>query len=393
MVNTPGYAAMISESLHVGAASNKMIMVVRAMRDASAKAYLVTMPVLGHKAHNKHVAAAILKYREGPQIFLPVVANRYVRKVYALFGFGWFCITKVGKKDRVILYNHAVEYLLGLLILTLRGNRPILDVEDAVREDEPGWYSIFSRFLFYLYFRLTRQRKLIVSEVLAGNLGLRQYCVVYGATRTDTELCKHIYRVPWGGVDTYEPLKIHYGGSLNVDSGINLFCGAVDLLVGSLRRDVCQVQFIITGFGSEEQIEALKKRCAGSGVRIILHLHSSPDEYLDQFCRCHAALSLKLPESEMAMTTFPSKVVEITSQGLLLISTKASDVPLLFDSDNAVLLSEASPTALASAIMSVLADPTGMQQIANCGKARAVELFAARDVGKRVVDFVLNGDA
>jgi glycosyltransferase involved in cell wall biosynthesis len=391
MVNTPGYAARVSEPLHIGAASNKMTAVVRAMRDAGAKGYLVSMPVLGQKARNRRVGPCILRHRDGPQIFLPVVANRYVRKINALFGFAWFCVAGVAKTDRVIIYNHAVEYFLGTLILALRGNKPFLDVEDAPREDEGGWQGLVGRNLFSQFLRLSTDRKLIVSHALAKVLGLHRYCVVYGATRRGAGT-SDAYQSPWGAASP-EPVRIHYGGSLTADTGVNLFCDAVDLLIGLLPRDVPQVHFVVTGFGSEAQIRALETRCAGTGVSISYYPDLSPTEYLDQFRRCHAALALKLPESEMAKTTFPSKVVEITAQGLLLISTQASDVPVLFDDSSAVLLPEATPDVLARAILLIVGDLPNMQQVARRGQERAMELFGSESVGKRILDFVMDSNA
>lgn len=391
MVNTPGYAARVSEPLHIGAASNKMTGVVRAMRDAGAKAYLVSMPVLGQKARKRRIGACIQRDRDGPQVFLPVVANRYVRKVNALFGFAWFCVARVRKTDRVIIYNHAVEYFLGTLILALRGNKPFLDVEDAPREDEGGWQGLAGRNLFSQFLRLSTDRKLTVSHALAKVLGLHRYCVVYGVTKRGAGT-PDVHQSSWGEA-TPKPVRVHYGGSLTADTGVNLFCDAVDLLIGLLPRDVPQVHFVVTGFGSGAQIKALETRCAGTGVSISYYPDLSPSEYLDQFRRCHAALSLKLPESEMAMTTFPSKVVEITAQGLLLISTQASDVPALFDSSSAVLLPEATPDVLARAILSVIEDLPHMQQVARRGQKRAMELFGSESVGKRIVDFLMDSNA
>jgi hypothetical protein len=388
MVNTAGYAEFLGESLHIGAASNKMLAVVRAIRDVDARAYLVSIPVLGRNVRRAYAPDTVLRNRDAPQVFLPVFAHPYLRKIYALFSFAWFCVAKVRRSDRVLLYNHSIEYLLGLIILALKGNRPILDVEDAPRLDEHGWRGFVGRSLFFLFFRLVCDRKLIVSESLAEMLGLSHYCVVYGAARSSSAPIR-IVNQSFGRQDTSGPIRIHYGGSLDTNTGVDLFCGAVDQLIGSLRRDICQVHFIVTGFGSEMKIKELEKRCAGTGVLLSFYPDLSPEGYIDQFRRCHAALSLKLPESEMAITTFPSKVVEITSQGFLLISTKASDVPRLFDASSAVILPEATAGALAGAIMSVLADPMGMQQVAKRGQARALELFESKAVGKRIVDFVL----
>jgi glycosyltransferase involved in cell wall biosynthesis len=392
MVNTSPYAARIGERLHIGAASNKMIALVCAMRDAGAKAYLISMPVLGIKSRRSYATATVLRDKGGPQVFLPVIANRYLRKIFAIFSFAWFCAENVRKTDRVIFYNHALEYLLGLLIIIIRGNRPILDVEDAARGDEKGWPAFVGRPLFYLFYRWSRDRKLIVSEALAEKLRLNKYCVVYGTKTNEMVLEVGQSRAPWFISNVCESIRIHYGGNLSADTGVDLFCSAVVLLIGLRRWDGCLVEFIVTGFGSEEKISELKRRCEGSGIHISYHPDLSPEEYFSQLHSCHAGLSLRLPFSPMSMTTFPSKVVEITSHGLLLISTKASDVPLLFDASNSVLLPTATAVALADAIMLVVSDPLAMQQVARRGQERAMELFDSKCVGTRVVNFVLNDD-
>ncbi len=388
MVNTPGYSAMLDESLHMGAASNKMITVVRAMRDAGSRTYLLSLPVLGRSAHRRYVPSVIMRSEGIPQIFLSTMANPYFRKIYAFFGFGWFCIVHVAKNDRVILYNHAVEYLLGLLILIIKGNRPILDIEDALRSDETGWRGFIGRPLFNVFNKLVSDQKITVSEALANMLNLSNYCVVYGAIKHEAIASMNTRKTSYKAGNIREPLRIHYGGTLTADTGVDLFCGAVDQLVKLLRRDVCNVHFVVTGFGAEKKISAIKKRCLNSGVRISHYPDLSPKEYLDQFYRCHAALSLKLPDSEMAITTFPSKVVDITTHGLLLISTRASDVPLLFDDSCAILLPEATPDALANAIMATVNDPLHMQQVARHGAQRARKLFDSNAVGKRINDFI-----
>lgn len=388
MVNTPGYSAMLDEPLHMGAASNKMVAVVRAMRDAGSRTYLLSLPVLGRSAHRRYVPSVIMRSEGIPQIFLSTMANPYFRKIHAVFGFAFFCIVHVAKHDRIILYNHAVEYLLGLLILVIKGNKPILDIEDAPRGDETGWRGLIGRPLFNVFNKLVSEQKITVSETLANMLDLNNYCVVYGATRHKAIASMSTEKLSCKAGNISEPLRIHYGGTLTADTGVDLFCEAIDQFVKLLRRETCYVCFVVTGFGSEKKINALKTRCLNSGVRISHYPDLSPKEYLDQFRRCHAALSLKLPDSEMAITTFPSKVVDITTYGLLLISTRASDVPLLFDDSCAILLPEATPDALANAIMAIVNDPLHMQQVARHGAQRARELFDSNAVGKRINDFI-----
>jgi hypothetical protein len=390
MANTVAYSKYVNASLHVSAASAKMLAIVQAVRGAGIRAYLLSAPVLGAHSHVRYVGASILRDEGCPQIFLPTVSNPYARKFIALLCFGFFCLRKVRKSDRVILFNHAFEYLLGLLILAARGNRAFLDIEDAARDDDSGLMGVVRLFLFIVFMFFSRSGKIIVSQKLAARLGLRRYCVVYGAIGNGLGPRDRALRPTWSSFCGCNPLRIHFGGSLSVDTGVELFCRAVELLMDTPGEIGSQVEFIVTGFGSEEKIRDLQRRCANSAVRISFSPSMERSMFLDTLCSCHVGLSLKIPESPMSMTTFPSKVVEIAYQGLLLISTKASDVPLLFDQNNSVLLADASPELLAKAIRAVLLDPVGMAAIASRGKERAFELFDSRCVGEFVVNFLLD---
>jgi glycosyltransferase involved in cell wall biosynthesis len=176
------------------------------------------------------------------------------------------------------------------------------------------------------------------------------------------------------------------------DTGLDLFCDAVRILANDLPPASCQIQFIITGFGGAEQITNLAYYCQNTAIEILHLSNVSPSEYKQQLYSCDAALALKIPDREITQTTFPSKVIEITSNGLLLISTRASDVPKLFDSSSAMLLQEASPQVLADTITTALLNRSTMQSIALNGQLSAMKLFESKQVGKRILDFIEAGN-
>jgi glycosyltransferase involved in cell wall biosynthesis len=95
----------------------------------------------------------------------------------------------------------------------------------------------------------------------------------------------------------------------------------------------------------------------------------------------------------MGATTFPSKVVEMAAYGLLVVSTRVSDVPLLFDDSSAELLSEASPAALASVFARVIEDPGGARHRADRGLAMIRERFSSAAVGRQMAQFLGLGRA
>jgi glycosyltransferase involved in cell wall biosynthesis len=386
MVNTKPYGALVGGNIEIAANSIKMVSVVRALRDVGRSAILISMPVLGRFNERKFYNSVIIRSDSIPQIFFFTVANPYLRKFVSLVQFGWFCLAKVKRRDKVILYNHAFEYIAGLMILRLKGIRPILDIEDMPRNDSVGLINFIDRLIFLFFFRFTNQAKVLVSKKLATRLDIKKFCVVYGAVRTNSP--------HYNGLSASErfqknnPLRVLYGGTLVTETGLDLFCGALKILIHKLKSDFREVDFFVTGFGGQDSIENLKNACEGTAVAVNYLSYISPDEYLEVLKLCDAALCLKMPESEITQTTFPSKVVEITTNGLLLISTDASDVPHLFSNANAIILTNPTSESLSHAIYLTLRNKSSMKLIAERGQQKALELFESKLVGARISDFL-----
>ena len=68
---------------------------------------------------------------------------------------------------------------------------------------------------------------------------------------------------------------------------------------------------------------------------------------------CHIGLSLKPPGGHLDKTTFPSKVVEYCSAGLLVLSTDVSDVRRVIG-DDAEYLDRLSPELLANTMLKLV---------------------------------------
>lgn len=389
MINTVALEKQVGAHLHIGAAANKMISVVRAIRDMGERAYLVSLPFLGQKCTKSLTKTMVLHEKGCPQIFLSTPSNKYARKFYSFISFAWFCFHEIDRNDKIIIYNHAIEYLLGVVILRLKRARIFMDIEDGPRSDELGFKAFLHNGLFFIFRTITSSKALVVSSALAKKLEIREYCVVHGAiarSRIQESKIKSSYEINY----PKDAIDIHYGGSLSVETGIELFCEAVDILLLLQDQFLRKIRFVITGFGSGQMIKDLESRTLGSMVEISYSSDCTYAQYLELFSSCQIGLCLKLPESEVGMTTFPSKVVEITSAGLLLISTRVSDVPYLFNENTAVLLSRAAPQELAETILSLVNDPEKIELLARCGQRSALEMFESKKVGERIVNFICN---
>jgi spore maturation protein CgeB len=101
----------------------------------------------------------------------------------------------------------------------------------------------------------------------------------------------------------------------------------------------------------------------------------------------HVGLCLKLGASELGETTFPSKVIEIASAGMLLLTTRVSDVPRLFSDEEALYLSSETPLDLANAIHWLLAHREQAAAMASRGAIQIQAVCAQSRVGRDLKNF------
>ena len=114
----------------------------------------------------------------------------------------------------------------------------------------------------------------------------------------------------------------------------------------------------------------------------------SRQEYVSAVQHAHVGLALKLPSSDLADTTFPSKVIELASVGLLVLSTRVSDVPILFKDDGAIYLDSEEPSKLASSLLWVLENRMLAAQIANKGQSYIMQTCGQEGVGRSLRVFL-----
>ena len=112
------------------------------------------------------------------------------------------------------------------------------------------------------------------------------------------------------------------------------------------------------------------------------------NEYFKIVCQSHVGLCLKLSSSRLANTTFPSKVIEIAANQLLLITTKVSDIPFLFDDKSARILKSEDANALVETIIAVIENRDESEKMAEVGKLRILQTCSSDVVGKQILNFL-----
>lgn len=387
MINTAGYADLINEDLYVGAASVKMLSVVQSLRLLSVRACIVTLPVLGKKSRSNHQKQIKLKKDGVPVFFLGTIKNPFVRKSLGLISFAFFSSQLVRSNDKVIIYNYAIEYILALLILKMRRVKVYQDIEDLPFKKDLSLNGMMNRFGFWFAKHLTKEKKIIVSSRIANLLSLKSYIIIRGVAREPLDFSDEI---KWTNLisSANSPLYIHFGGTLQEDTGVDLFCKAVQLLSRSIPIDSRPIHFHITGIGQLEKIYELIEKTNNLNLKILITPSCSHGDYMKILQSCHASLALKIPGSEISGTTFPSKVIEITSLGLALISTQACDVPEIFDDSNAYLLQDSNPGTLSDIFVRCANEPKQVRKVALAGNLLVKKHFSAPSVGSSLAAFL-----
>ena len=386
MICTEAYANKIQNDAFVGAGSGKMASVVSALRLAGKRAVLISLPFIGKGPQQQ---PGLLCRGDGiPALFLPVWRSPSVRKVLGAFALAWFAASRVRSRDTILFYNHALEYILALLILRVRGVSVFQDIEDVPISTEKGLRGFVNRLGFELMFKLSTSRKVTVSDQVGKTLKLHDYLAIQGiATETVTADLTN----KWIQLETGGPLRVHFGGSLMASTGLDLFCAAVVLLSAATKSLGRRIEFIVTGVGDMNRIRDLSSELECDCLHIELHQGVERSFYFELLDSCHASLSLRCPKSEISHTTFPSKVIEITSHGIALVSTRVSDVGDIFTNDSAWLLPEFSDQSLADVISEMALNPTEVRRRAESGQALARIRFAPLAVGRALAEFLENG--
>ena len=302
-----------------------------------------------------------------------------LRRAMAVFGQAITGLRIVRRGDRVILYNYFPEYLLLALLLKLRGTPATLDIEDGPAETNWPMNRLLNRLLYRLTLPLVAPGKLIVAHSLAERLGIDPHLAIYGVRSADP--------VASPARLSGKRIRINFGGTLTPATGLDLFRATLTWLVE--HAPAAPLHFLVTGRMPDGALDSLRPIVdATPGLRLDILQDLDLPRYKTLLASCDVGLSLRLPSSEMAQTTFPSKVIEIAGDGLLLISTCVSDITQVFDDTEAVLLHDASPGGLGRALIAITQDRAAATVRAGRGMARVAESFSPEAVGSAIIAFL-----
>jgi len=254
-----------------------------------------------------------------------------------------------------VFWNAMPHYVLALLVVRFAHIRCILDLEDGPRDDLRNLRGALERFLIRIWDRWV-DAAMVANAQLLDRIQSRPAYVYYGvapAVFIDRN---------WNG-----QIRFLFSGYLSKETGVEVLISALYGLKERSPEILSRFRVLAAGYG--ELINRMRSAADGE-LRGILEFHglASDAEYQELLRTSHVGLCLKMPDHSMGQTTFPSKVIEFARWGLLVVSSKVSDVPALFPEDSAVLLEEMAADQLAAAIKRIIEDPSGSQRRAKTGQ-------------------------
>ena len=304
-----------------------------------------------------------------------------LRRLLSAASYLWYAIRHVRRNDAVLLYNFFPDYIPAAAYLKLIGRPAVLDIEDAPHSEQSGPWKFVNPLFFRIMLRLCEKRYVTVSRAIGEQFQLQRFMPVYGVADSFQGAGNNAPRF------ASPRIRILLGGAILPETGSGLFLDAVRMLATS-HPDL-PIDFLVTGQFARADMAALAEEVeAHSGIRVIASANLSRAEYSAIVHGADAGLCLKLASTGMGQTTFPSKVIEYAALGLLVISTRVSDVPHIFDQSNAALLDSESPEALVATLVTLVGDRVTAATRARAGQALVLQNFSRQALGRELAAFI-----
>lgn len=270
----------------------------------------------------------------------------------------------------VLSYNRSYHYILALIAARLLKVRSFLDLEDGYNnEGESLCGRLKNTIMGKAFGWLCPDGAMVANFGLSKQLACPPILACYGVAEDIGEPSQD-----WQS----EQMQILFGGTLIEEVGCGLLISAVDILRHQKPNLVKKLRFVVTGKGPcADDFRALSIRAP----EWVTFLESLPSiEYKKILHASHIGLSLRLAAYEMSNTTFPSKIVEYAQHGLLVVSTRTSDVPLLFG-ETALYLNEETASALADFLGSLVESREKLSVIALEGRKKILRACSPLKIG------------
>jgi glycosyltransferase involved in cell wall biosynthesis len=276
---------------------------------------------------------------------------------------GWLfyavqAVRRIQSNDLVVIDNYEFIYVVAAYAVRLfRRVDFVLEYEDGKHAIDQSWHAGLSGLAEKMGRGLIRAA-ILAHPALGRRLPPNVPTLLAPGFVVRTTLPRE--RPPLG--DTVHFL---YSGSLDRTRGVDLLLAALPLLPETGWH------LHITGAGSlEKEVAALAGEPRWQG-RVTFHGTLPAVDYTALIGRCQVGLNCQRPSDPISDVTFPSKVFSYMSAGLLILSSRASDVPVVCG-DACIYYEAETPASLAEAIHRVVQHYTELSLSGKADKVTAI---------------------
>jgi glycosyltransferase involved in cell wall biosynthesis len=258
---------------------------------------------------------------------------------------GWFfyavqAVRRIQSGDLVVIDNYEFIYVVAAYAVRLfRRVDFVLEYEDGKHAIDQSWHAGLSGLAEKMGRRLIRAA-ILAHPALSRRLPPNVPTLLAPGFVVRTTLPRE--RPP-----VSDTVHFLYSGSLDRTRGVDLLLAVLPLLPETGWH------LHITGAGSlEKEVAALAAEPRWQG-RVTFHGTLPAVDYTALIGRCQVGLNCQRPSDPISDVTFPSKVFSYLSAGLLILSSRASDVPVVCG-DACIYYEAETPASLAKAIHRVV---------------------------------------
>ena len=361
------------------AASRKVFMLCNALRKTGVLPLILS---LGRgKINNswQYYPRSVRRVDGNAVIYAPFTQLPVFSQIYSLFAFvGTVLILRHHQRKAIIFYNRTNAYIPTLIISSIAGYRRILDLEDGeVEESRKITLKGITIWITYIMFEwLCKSGALLACSALEKKTRIRPVQCYYGIASIKRPI-KKLSR---------QKIHILMSGTISPATGADLLLKSINIMRSgnnSWARNLC---FEITGMGSSiSDFYALAKE--SGKPRVIVHGRLTESKYHVIRNRCNIGLALKPVGGFLADTTFPSKIIEFASAGLLVLTTDISDVRRVMG-NGAVYLNSNNPHDLIQLLHKIVKNKSRFMISALAGQRAVKKQCSTKQAGKAVTEFL-----
>lgn len=366
------------------AASRKIFHICKALREADVHSMVISLGRGRQDSSGRYFQSKVKRVNGIPVIYLPFFHYPVLSELLSLISIIpilWRLRFLKGVKAS-LFYNRMPVYFLGLVISNVLRFKTTLDLEDGeISTEKWSLSNIKSKILTSIFDALCSDGALLACRALEKHTKLRPTKCCYGTSEISTAIV---------GKNTLPQVTILFGGTVSADTGAQLLIDAIRVLREKDFPWAKNIQFEISGKG-DSIIEFKTLAKDNRKPNVIVHGRTTDNEYRQLLARTQVGLALKPNSGVLAHTTFPSKVIEFASHGILVVTTDISDVREVL-ADGAIYLVEDNVQHLVDKLHWIAKNREQANDLALKGKKYIAETCSSKMVGEKLEQFLFDAE-